>query len=467
MKRKTIVLSIFAIGFIAITYNSCVFNDKTRKFSNTVTPQRLPSVVPGFSFPEDSTNIYAWLNAQDTTSITKHAWGIWAGLTSNSNQIYDATDTLLIYETWFGISDIATQCADLDTLGGCSRTKSTREKLHYPHQLSHVFGTSATPVTNENPGFYVSVSYDPNAACFATKNLLLNQSTLNKRLVSGGIGKIKPFPNSSITLKPTYYIGKVTDNFIRIPAWPGEPGSQAQVYGQSQWNSYVYADVNNGQTPGKIAVPADSSQVPPPETAIVNLNEFIYYPLDSAAAAYVNTQQQGQAGTVAAGDLAILVCMHVGTKEISNWTWQTFFWTTNPAAPLFPSSPWQAALRPAQLHGAASHYAVATAYAMVWPNQPITKGTNTNVKPIFAYNPYLEPGLGAPFGNVNKLNSKFQYGMQTNCMGCHAFATCNTSPGSSLNYSADQYVDMADTIFVDWVQLDFAWSIQQNVNKNN
>jgi hypothetical protein len=425
-------------------------------------------VISGFlmaGFPEDSTNIYAWLSARDTTSITKHAWGIWAGLTSNSNQIYNLTDTLLVYETWFGISDIASQCANQDTLGGCNNTKSTREQLHYPHQLTHSFGSSVAPVVDTIPNFYVSVSYDPNASCFATKNLLLNQTTITKKLVRGGIGKIEPFPNSSITIKPTYYIGKVSDGLIQIPVWPGPPENLGQIYPQSLWNSFIYVDVKHHHAPGKIAGPADSTQTSSLDSSIVNLNEFIYYPLDSAAAAYINAQQENQAGvTVVAGDLAILVCMHVGTKEISNWTWQTFFWTTNPTSPLFPSSSWQATLRPSQLHGAAAHYAVATAYTMVWPNQPITGGTNKNAKPIFAYNPYLEPGLSpAPFGNVNKLNSKFQFGMQTNCMSCHAFATSNGS-NNSLNYSADQYVDMADTIFVDWVQLDFAWSIQQNLN---
>jgi hypothetical protein len=464
MKTKFAILSIIGILFIVVVSQRCVYNDKTDKFSTKVTPQQLPSVVPGFNFPEESSKIYKWLANKDTVSITKHAWGIWAGLTANSNQIFMA-DTLRIYETWLGISDIATLCANYDSLGGCNPTKSTREKLSFPHQLTHTFGVVKTPKILNNPGFYVSVSYNPSAACWATTKLLLNQSTITKNWDSSHIGKIKPFPNSSITIKPTYYIGRIRDKYIRIPAWQGPPTNWGQVYNEPQWNSYIYVDVNNKQTPGKIAVPVDSTQTTPPATAIVNLNEFINYPIDSLAAAYINTQQQGQAGPVAKGDLAILVCMHVTTKEISNWTWQTFFWTTNPAQPNFPSSAWQAKLQPAQLKGAAAHYAVSTAYAMVWPNQPITGGTNKNVTPIIGYNPYLEPGLSAPFGNVNKLNKSFQYGMQTNCMTCHAFATSNKS-NNSLSYSADQYVDMNDPIFKNWVQLDFAWSINQNLNAN-
>ena len=478
MKKKIIFLIIFVLVLSAIVYQYYIRNDKTDTYSSIIKPQQLPSVVPGFNFPEDSLKIYKWLNTQETTSITKHAWGIWAGLTSNSDQIYKK-DTLLIYQTWLGISDIATLCATPKTSGGSDFTKSTREKLDFPHQLSHHFGTPQSP-TLANPGFFVSVSYDPNASKFALENLLLNQSTINKSLVTNKIGKIKPFPAKSITIKPTYYIGKTKDGLIRIPAWNGPSENLNQVFAPSQWNSYIFADVSNSQPKGKIAIPCDSLVTTPPKQSIVNLNEFIHYSIDAEAAAYITKQQgatpineaNGTSKPVVAGDLAILVAMHVATKEISNWTWQTFFWTTNPAKPDFPSSQWEAALQPKQLKGAAAHYALSTAYAMVWPNQPITGGTNVGVTPIIGYNPYLEPGLQAPFGNKNNLDSAYQYGMQTNCMSCHAMATANASTAknnlnnlpSSLSYTADQYVDMNDTIFKNWVQLDFAWSINNNLN---
>lgn len=465
MKTNTILRAAAIVATLSVGYYSCVWNDKTLAVDNTVTPQELPSVVSGFQFPEDSATIYDWVNHYDTNSITQHAWGIWAGLTSNSDQVYN-DDTLLIYETWLGISDIAAQCANGDKNGGCINTKSTREKLDFPHQLTHTFGTAAASPIDENPGFYVSVSYDPNAACHTTKNLLLNQSTLSKQLVKGKIGRIAPFPSNSVTIKPTYYIGKVSDEYIKIPAWQGTPDSLGQVFSPSKWNSYLYIDVKNRQTPGKIGIPVDSTQTDnPPKSAIINLNEFIHYSFDKDAADYINNQQLAGAGdTIVVGDLAILVCMHVGTKEISNWTWQTFYWAANPSKPDFPSSSWEAQLKPKELTGAASHYAVSTTYTMVWPNQPISGGTNTDVKPVIGYNPYLEAGLSAPFGNQNQLNPKFQYGMQTNCMSCHAMATVNNKKNASLKYTADQYVDMNDTLFIDWVQLDFAWSIQGNVN---
>ena len=51
--------------------------------------------------------------------------------------------------------------------------------------------------------------------------------------------------------------------------------------------------------------------------------------LGLALAASNDTPQQ-----VKAGDLALLVAMHVTTKELPNWTWQTFWWEPFPTRPL-------------------------------------------------------------------------------------------------------------------------------------
>ena len=78
---------------------------------STITPVELPIVVPGFHFPEDSNTIYSWLNNKnfpnnyDSVSVYNHVWGIWAGLTAQSGQVYQG-DSLRTFETWLGITDI-------------------------------------------------------------------------------------------------------------------------------------------------------------------------------------------------------------------------------------------------------------------------------------------------------------------------------------------------------------------------
>jgi hypothetical protein len=190
--------------------------------------------------------------------------------------------------------------------------------------------------------------------------------------------------------------------------------------------------------------------------------------------------------------------LHITTKEIANWTWQTFWWTPDPDRPPLPSSTVLAACRPAQLQGAARHYAAAIGYSMVFPPRdesgavyasPQARSGNTpgRVEPsrsnlgkptvaesVYCYNPYMEtyfgpdrlpaskPGtyLGRPVAN--------NLGVQTNCMSCHAQACFLTLP--SLPdfifplYTGDQDIDLNGPQFQGKLKVDFLWSINDDSN---
>lgn len=461
------MISFFFLGIISLIY-SCkddkIIEESTKYLVvNTITPEDFPTDlgIDDFKFPEDSTKIYDWLKNKDTVNITKHAWGIWAGLTSPSGQVFQG-DSLLVFETWLGVEELSAMSAAGNTQGGCDQIKKTkRTSLKTPRQFIHAqFLTNKNAVIDTVFQTYETVSYSPTAACFATTNLIFNEATLNKFKVINGIGKIPSFPDDAITTKPTYFAAKPDANgLIQVPVWPGI-SEKAKSYPDKDWNTFVYADISNKQPKNKKLVPVTSSN--PTEAQIkaatCNVNDFINFGVDAEMATYLN--EQNNSGFVA-GDLVLLVAMHVTSKEISNWTWQSFYWTHNPDAPIAPSSKFAADLRPSQLYGAASHYAAVTAYAMVWPNQPITGGTNTGVTPIIAFNPYLEAGL-SKLTYPNALNPKFNYGVQSNCMTCHALAT----QLGNIDYSADQYIDMKDPVFKNQVQLDFAWSIVGNKNND-
>lgn len=466
------ILVYFSVIGFAIFF-SCKNGDNKETSSeyaevSAITPMNFPSDlgIEDFNFPEDSTKIYGWLQNKDTISITKHAWGIWAGLTASSGQVFQG-DSLLVFETWFGVDELSVMSGNGNKQGGCDQMKkSKRTSLKIPRQFVHAqLLASKNAVIDNTFSLFETVSYSPPAACFATSNLIFNQSTLDSYKVKDGIGKIPSFPNDAITTKPVYFTGKPTkEGLIQVPVWPGIP-NPAKVFPTTDWNAYVYADTSNKQPKNKKLVPVTTPNPSPAQiqAATCNVNDFINFAVDADMAKYLNQHQdQNPNSEFVAGDLVLLVAMHVTSKEISNWTWQSFFWTPNPDAPLAPSSKFAADLRPKQLYGAASHYAVTTAYAMVWPNQPITGGTNTGVTPIIAFNPYLEADL-SKFNNQNALNQSYQYGVQSNCMTCHSLAT----QSGSLGYSADQYIDMKDSRFINQVQLDFAWSIQGNTNKDS
>lgn len=468
-KRTTYVVLLLSIMTLSISCQKEKPKEEVPTIAQGIIPQEFPSNlgIENFNFPEDSTTIYTWLNNRDTTSITKHAWGIWAGLTAKSDQIYKG-DTLLVYETWLGVKEIADMSGSNNKEGGCTTVKNNRTQLSIPQQFVHAQlltnGKGLLEATTEGAQIFETVSYDPSSACYATKNLIFNQSVLNQYNVKDGIGKIPSFPNTGITTKPTYYTAKPdASGLIKVPVWPGTP-NPAKTFGHKIWNTFVYVDIANKQTKNKSLTPVTSDNPTSEEIAkaTCNIDDFIHYKLDKDAATYLNLHQDKGSSDFVEGDYVLLVGMHVGTKEISNWTWQTYYWAYNPAEPFLPSSSYAASLRPQQIKGAAAHYAVSSAYAMVWPNQPINGGTNTGVSTIISFNPYLEAGFGpSVFTTKNELDSNLQYGVQTNCMSCHALATAS----GNIGYTTDQYISMNDKkLFLNQVQLDFAWSIQSNIN---
>lgn len=457
MKRFSIAL------FVAVlSLTGC------KKASERIIPVDLPADVgvKDYQFPEDSAKIYDWLDDENDAAIAQHAWGIWAGLTKQTGQKFDGQE-LYVFETWNGVSELSDASSSGNRNAGCGFSRTSRNMLQKPKQFVHAGLLGATEPSTDY-SILETVAYSPAASCFVTSNLLFNKTSLETFRVKGGIGKIPSFPVTSITTKPTYYVTRSQSGLVRVPAWTNTP-EPAKEYPNTQWGNWVYVDLDNKQEPGKKLVPVNTD-TPTPEqiaAATCNRSDFISFTIDEATADYLNVRQdKGKSPDEKfhAGSTALLVAMHVTTKEIDNWTWQTYFWVPDPKNPGAPSSKSIADLMPSVVTGAASHYAASVAYAMVYPNQPITGGSNLGARPIIAYNPYLEAGFGpGVFKHPNEWQPDFKYGVQTNCASCHALATY----GRDLGYSTDQYIDMRDHVFDDTVQLDFAWSIAGNLNETH
>jgi hypothetical protein len=152
--------------------------------------------------------------------------------------------------------------------------------------------------------------------------------------------------------------------------------------------------------------------------------------------------------------------MHVNTKTLVNWTWQTYWWQPGDNAPNnFPGSkqgmtdnvagPWR-------------NYAMCTAW-----NQ--TKG-NASKDMVVCFNPFLETSSSIPAGQ------------SSNCVSCHGVATAGALSANGLatmnypaNYSAP--IDftanactqstpppptITSTCFADFTKTDFSWAIPSN-----
>jgi hypothetical protein len=441
---------------------------------DSVTPQPVPGTsITGITFPENPATINGWISSYDSISMAQHAWGLWAGLTSQTTQMAGG-ESLLVFETWLGPNEMTT----LMQQGGVNcdaAIKLQRTPLSRPHQFHGMAGAGTGVVADSN--LMVTVAYSPPAACYAITNNIFKEDVLKSFAVPDGIGNVPAFPSDGITLKPTYMVAKPKPGEkFALPVWPGNPIVAQNYPDFSSFWQWVFVDVNNGGAAGAVTVPVSSVNEADPAkiaAATVNLNQFIYFTIDSAMAAFIN-HEQGP-GTAAKGNLAILMGMHVATREISNWTWQTFFWAPDPANPPFPSLPYIAQQRPSsKLSAAASHYAASIAYEMVLPKvagasiPPADSNNAAVVKYHIGYNPYLEPGLGPITQVPNLYDSTFQWGVQSNCMTCHSLARFDPSMDASGNqnnhvYSADQNISPTDlNLFRNMVKVDFAWSIPGN-----
>jgi hypothetical protein len=485
--RKSIVLVSFMTIFVVLIVANCS-NPPIVVGNTVVIPAPFPdSAVTGIRFPTDSTVINGWINdaafptRYDSTNIYKHAWGIWAGLTAPTQQEVGG-DSLLVFETWMGLNEVqAYILGDSISCQPAGLRKRGRAPLTRPRQFEHagnlartinlsarrrlqagnsVQGDTAAVANN----LWVTVSYDPNMACYTINNKLFRTSVINRYYKPNGYGQVNPFPNSSLFIKPTYLEYPAGAILLQMPVWlnPPNPPDSLNVFDSSgtQFPFVVYVDVKNRQTKNKTLVPVTPTckSIDSIAGATCNLNDFINFTVDSTMAAFMNQQDSIQGlfgpGRAEAGNRVLLVAMHVGTKEISNWTWQSFYWTPLPSTPGGPSSDLAASLMPSTVQGAARHYAANASYVMTTPDN----SRELSAGSMFGYNPYLEGGFGpTTFNYPNPYRPAFKYGMQCNCMSCHALAV----PSPNGVYVSDQPINVPEPVYCkNQVRMDFVWSVQ-------
>jgi hypothetical protein len=423
--------------------------------------------IPGFKFPESETVLDRWIQANDVRNMYLHGWGIWTALNMNSGQSVGGQN-LRIFETWLTTDEIKQAIINRgeNNLTDVTETKQTRGRFQVPHQFLHArkrngIKASAMVSPDDSSRILGFVKYDPTAANFTIKNKLYDSTTL-QLMLNAGKTDVPDFPNTSVTIKPVFEIISQQDlqnGYYKLNVWSGPP-KKPMAYGPDQWPGCIYVDLQNrGKGNGGI----DSTGRGPTPQNTYNLQDFVHFKIDPQTAQQLRSEHKLNATQT--GDVAILVGMHVTSRETKRWTWQTFWWAPNADMPPLPSSQSIAASRPAQLTGAARHYAMAIAYTFITPNQPLIGGNNKGTS-IYAYNPYLEAGFDSTtfqraamvMTNGRLVVNKF--GVQTNCMSCHALAAF---PSANTDYMADAYVSLNDPYFKKKLKIDFLWSIQGNL----
>jgi len=498
-----------AAGLLLQSCNSSSTETKTDEATGAKGPEKeamlgLPRVlpvplpdpsIPGFKFPEDSATIDAWVQQRAERKINLHGWGIWTALTAPTNETY-GPDKLRVFETWHSKAEVDSimkaKAANKLTMA-VEAVATTRRPLvrhlETPVQFAHrrdpqqrrllahsMMQASAGDTASGNQPVFEDVSYNPTAAQTIITRQLFMPGALDAMLAAKRTA-IPDFPKDAIAIKPVYEVIPGPNNpkgggkLYKMKVWSQMPASQVKLpraFGQNKWSSWVYVDpTNQGKGAGQVYQTGATSPRTRAE-GTYNLTDFVYHTLTAYEAGQLG-------GGAQAGDYAILVAMHITSREIQRWTWQTVWWAPDPAHAPAPSSPAVVAARPSQLAGAPAHYAMSIAYQMIDPVQPYTGGNNKGT-PVYAFNPYLEAGFNNRFGGPTVAPAGLvrsplgmvsdSVGTQTNCMTCHAQANYAATDNNGPGYQADTYIDMNGPQFKGRLKVDFLWSVADMAVQN-
>lgn len=408
----------------------------------------------------------------DWNSVRAHAWAIWGGLTAPSESVVDG-QRLPVFETWYSIPEV---------YNPRGRAGVDRRALRHPVRVA----TQATIAEGSRggapAGLMSFVKLNRASADFIWDNgyhLTPTLRALNERFDRDGTAtverSIKPFPPEAMALKLVFWLVKnaaspqsergLTALPMWNPAYPPPAGGLPPMH--TTWREGVAVDPAGRYREGSIEVVTVNGVATP--APVVSLSRFYAHRLASAAdvadarvyltmmSSAANEQERfvtnpGQVPEI--GDYIVLLAMHVTTKEMDDWTFQTFWWTTTPNVAPFGAD------RPASIRAPFDNYVTCTAYSTVSPRGP------GGALPI-CFNPYLEADLGAtkPYAMDGKsFPPDPMAGTQSNCMNCHrraAFPAFDAkAPSADFGHVYnDGYRAPNDPYFARVLKTDFMWSI--------
>jgi hypothetical protein len=424
-----------------------------------IIPQPIP---PQFNFPSPAATINSWIASGNTDAIRGHAWDLWAGLTANSGQMSGGQE-LPIWETWYGSDDVFPPSAPTSA-GGLMAFVASKPRLLRdfvsPHQFHHnVVRGAAAAAGQDTASQVVSFNkFDPAAATFIAApqpgpngqifsyNKQASLQALNAAWPAGASGQTRgtnDFPIEAMELKPVFKFVKAT-GLTPQPLWQGPAGATNPANPTpGTWTTCVLIDPagTGGIRPATAAEISQAQNVGP-----LACKTYLYGPLSLFYSFKMTAEEakafaSAQGGSPSAGDYAVLVAMHVNSKEIPFWTWQTFWWQPGADAPNgFPGT--KAGL-PASVASPWNNYATCANY-----DQTTTPGGPTMQ---VCFNPYLETSPGIPVG------------ITSNCMSCHGTARIlanqdNETYPSAYNAPISFF---QDTTYFNSISThtDFSWAI--------
>ena len=463
MGARARLLSLGAIGVVVIGLLAFML---LRKVTATVTYQDLPAKL----FPVEQFEILGSVSANNLHAQRAHAWRLWAALNAPSHSTAYGR-RLPIWQTWYSSSEV---------FGGA--LSGVLDKEQHPLSCCSFFLPKQNRIEHETvdkdePAVTMAfVKFNAPAAQFIIDRGYDKQSTLEQvnaqydRLRAPvTVREIQPFPRTAVAVKVTFWLIRA-NGITPVPYWDPTypPPKNGQTPNHLTWHNCVAVDAGGTLPEGtKQTVICNGARRTAP---VVHLSRFYTYrlvdPNDVASVAQfakhisMHTDQEHVVTgefTPQVGDYLALTAMHVTTKEIPDWTFQTFWWTPFPRAAPFGND------RPAIVRAPFDNYDTCNAYSVETPR-------TSSGGPHICFNPYLEADLGPtkPYlMNGKRVPADPMAGTRSNCMACHSRAAwpAKMDPPyvartSNMGRVANPgYVPRNDPYYQGITTTDFLWSI--------
>lgn len=453
----TVVLLILVFTFFRFVPVPSVDAAASRPADPPLKPQPInlpsqPPTSPG-SFPVTAATVDGWVSSNDQTAIRQHGWALWQGITS----ITKGSQGWPVFDTWYTDTEVEAGRPSSPKSTLFQATRATGRPTHHFEGFEQFHHHNVADKKTVPGKLLIGVAqgglqvigfnkFNSDYANFVWNNNYNTATGLWKVQNSWPVGTpaaqrtITPFVNTAISLKPVYQVvngPKHSGGITVLPYWlgdltsgPANSNNQANpTFGT--WNQCVVV-YTTPTAPASQVIPSCANRKP--ASGVISVKEFFNFALTAAEAKGICSNVIGQPDIanckIKEGDFAVLVAMHMSTREDSNWTWQTFWWNYK--------QPFPYGAPPASIPKPFNNYAMCTAYSMT-TNPP----NSLDGKNLLCYNPYLETGLPGVVGT------------QSNCMSCHNTAgygnNPNNLPGASgttvqVNPNYPSFLHMSDFI---------------------
>ena len=459
----TISLTTLILGF-GLFFWQCE-SQKAPLTQNAIPLKKYPGSIydppPIRSFPQDANNIQFWINTMNQPQIRAHGWDMWESINTLT------PDGSPLWETWYSGHELFEMGANAkENRAGFNDYEDPAQFNHFKDSTIAIpIDAAAKPYSFNRYSYSLAnviweKGYNQTAELDKIRQDFINNNTpIIDRKINTSVDSIDPY---SFALKPIFQFIN-GDKPTALAYWGGhtpQTTNNLSLPIPDTWQQCVVVDPTNQLKPGTTTT-MDCNGTKG-EWEVVSLEDYYFQKITAAQvqaynARFPNVGKNNRNDTTSqiemmkTGNYALLVGMHVTGKEITNWTWQTYWWSPQADNPPYGMD------RPSTIPSPWNNYVMRATYSMMIPPN------NREGEAIVSFNPYIETRLNFPF-TPNGKDTLQCFGAYSNCLSCHSMAVY---PIEGMQYLSKGYVEQSDSfLFNNHIKTDFLWSFVTRMKEN-